>query len=212
MLIFYFRTAEDAFVKDRDTTQPGGEWEKICRLCEFNPKNSKNTKDVSRLRSILLQLKQTPLMRWNETVSFPETEDVCCDWFMCRICSMSMCHSMNTARILILHFVICHFRVLTVYLKFHKLILFQCNLKRYWNWIENYRNYGKPFFIFLIFFFFIFNLCTLTGLKQKGEHVCQLWKVKWMSLARYIYSCLWLLDKYYQGIFTMADFWTLNLK
>ncbi|XP_048726987.1 clathrin light chain A-like [Ostrea edulis] len=57
------RTAEDAFVKDRDTTQPGGEWEKICRLCEFNPKNSKNTKDVSRLRSILLQLKQTPLMR-----------------------------------------------------------------------------------------------------------------------------------------------------
>ncbi|XP_062607600.1 clathrin light chain A-like [Saccostrea cucullata] len=57
------RTAEEAFVKDRDTTQPGGEWEKICRLCEFNPKNSKNTKDVSRLRSILLQLKQTPLVR-----------------------------------------------------------------------------------------------------------------------------------------------------
>ncbi|XP_022310309.1 clathrin light chain B-like isoform X1 [Crassostrea virginica] len=57
------RTAEEAFVKDRDTTQPGGEWEKICRICEFNPKNSKNTKDVSRLRSILLQLKQTPLVR-----------------------------------------------------------------------------------------------------------------------------------------------------
>lgn len=57
------RTAEEAFKKDRDTTQPGGEWEKICRICEFNPKNSKNTKDVSRLRSILLQLKQTPLVR-----------------------------------------------------------------------------------------------------------------------------------------------------
>ncbi|XP_052684727.1 clathrin light chain A-like isoform X1 [Crassostrea angulata] len=56
-------TAEEAFKKDRDTTQPGGEWEKICRICEFNPKNSKNTKDVSRLRSILLQLKQTPLVR-----------------------------------------------------------------------------------------------------------------------------------------------------
>ncbi|XP_033726584.1 clathrin light chain A-like isoform X5 [Pecten maximus] len=55
--------AEEAFVKDRDETQPGGEWEKICRLCEFNPKNSKNTKDVSRLRGILLQLKQTPLVR-----------------------------------------------------------------------------------------------------------------------------------------------------
>ncbi|KAK3088249.1 hypothetical protein FSP39_016583 [Pinctada imbricata] len=57
------RAAEASFVKDRDTTQPGGEWEKICRLCEFNPKNSKNTKDVSRMRSILLQLKQTPLVR-----------------------------------------------------------------------------------------------------------------------------------------------------
>ncbi|XP_021374944.1 clathrin light chain A-like isoform X7 [Mizuhopecten yessoensis] len=57
------RAAEEAFVKDRDETQPGGEWEKICRLCEFNPKNSKNTKDVSRMRGILLQLKQTPLVR-----------------------------------------------------------------------------------------------------------------------------------------------------
>lgn len=65
----FCRTAEEAFVKDRDTTQPGGEWEKICRICEFNPKNSKNTKDVSRLRSILLQLKQTPLVRW--TATFP---------------------------------------------------------------------------------------------------------------------------------------------
>ncbi|VDI16705.1 Hypothetical predicted protein [Mytilus galloprovincialis] len=57
------RASEAAFVKERDETQPGGEWEKICRLCEFNPKNSKNMKDVSRFRSILLQLKQTPLVR-----------------------------------------------------------------------------------------------------------------------------------------------------
>ncbi|WAR17810.1 CLCA-like protein [Mya arenaria] len=55
------RESEAAFVADRDQTQPGEEWEKICRLCEFNPKNSKNTKDISRMRSILLQLKQTPL-------------------------------------------------------------------------------------------------------------------------------------------------------
>ena len=55
--------SEVAFVKERDETQPGGEWEKICRLCEFNPKNSKNMKDISRFRSILLQLKQTPLAR-----------------------------------------------------------------------------------------------------------------------------------------------------
>ncbi|KAJ8321610.1 hypothetical protein KUTeg_000081 [Tegillarca granosa] len=57
------RAAEAAFTKERDETQPGGEWEKICRFCEFNPKNSKTTKDVSRMRSILLQLKQTPLVR-----------------------------------------------------------------------------------------------------------------------------------------------------
>ncbi|XP_052260144.1 clathrin light chain A-like isoform X1 [Dreissena polymorpha] len=57
------RESEAAFIADRDETQPGEEWEKICRLCEFNPKNSKNTKDISRFRSILLQLKQTPLVR-----------------------------------------------------------------------------------------------------------------------------------------------------
>ncbi|XP_059142240.1 clathrin light chain B-like isoform X1 [Physella acuta] len=55
--------AETAFVKDRDEKVTGQAWEKITRLCEFNPKNSKNTKDVSRFRSILLQLKQTPLVR-----------------------------------------------------------------------------------------------------------------------------------------------------
>ncbi|XP_059158439.1 clathrin light chain A-like [Physella acuta] len=57
------RAAETAFVKDRDEKVTGQAWEKITRLCEFNPKNSKNTKDVSRFRSILLQLKQTPLVR-----------------------------------------------------------------------------------------------------------------------------------------------------
>ncbi|KAH9490547.1 hypothetical protein Btru_034078 [Bulinus truncatus] len=57
------RAAENAFIKDRDEKIPGQAWEKITRLCEFNPKNSKNSKDVSRFRSILLQLKQTPLVR-----------------------------------------------------------------------------------------------------------------------------------------------------
>ena len=62
-ILFINRESEAAFVADRDQTQPGEEWEKICRLCEFNPKNSKNTKDISRMRQILLQLKQTPLVR-----------------------------------------------------------------------------------------------------------------------------------------------------
>ncbi|BFZ21434.1 hypothetical protein BsWGS_24471 [Bradybaena similaris] len=57
------RAAETAFIKDRDESIPGQAWEKITRLCEFNPKNSKCTKDVTRFRSLLLQLKQTPLVR-----------------------------------------------------------------------------------------------------------------------------------------------------
>jgi len=56
------RDAEDAFVTERDEKKPGGEWERVCRLCDFNPKSIvRSGKDVSRMRSILLQLKQTPL-------------------------------------------------------------------------------------------------------------------------------------------------------
>merc|ERR550534_112514 len=57
------RVAEAEFVKERDETTPGNEWERISRLCDFNPKNNKNTKDVSKLRSLLLQLKQNPIAR-----------------------------------------------------------------------------------------------------------------------------------------------------
>lgn len=57
------RVAEAEFVKERDETTPGNEWERISRLCDFNPKNNKNTKDVSKLRSLLLQLKQNPVNR-----------------------------------------------------------------------------------------------------------------------------------------------------
>lgn len=55
------RESETAFVQQRDERKPGGEWERVCRQCDFNPKGSRNTKDVSRMRSILLQLKQTPI-------------------------------------------------------------------------------------------------------------------------------------------------------
>ena len=57
------RQAEAAFVDERDEDVPGTEWERVSRMCDFNPKNSKNTKDVSRMRSIFLQLKQTPPVR-----------------------------------------------------------------------------------------------------------------------------------------------------
>jgi len=57
------RAGEEAFVKERDEKVTGQAWEKVSKLCEFNPKGSKTTKDVSRMRGILLQLKQTPLVR-----------------------------------------------------------------------------------------------------------------------------------------------------
>lgn len=61
--IFLSRTDEEAFVADRDDSTGGHDWERVCRMCDFNPKGTKNTKDVSRMRSIFLQLKQTPLVK-----------------------------------------------------------------------------------------------------------------------------------------------------
>ncbi|XP_001506919.2 clathrin light chain A isoform X3 [Ornithorhynchus anatinus] len=57
------RAAEEAFVNDMEETSPGTEWERLARLCDFNPKSSKQAKDVSRMRSVLISLKQTPLAR-----------------------------------------------------------------------------------------------------------------------------------------------------
>lgn len=56
------RAAEEAFVSDVEETSPGTEWERVARLCDFNPKSSKQTKDVSRMRSVLISLKQAPLV------------------------------------------------------------------------------------------------------------------------------------------------------
>lgn len=57
------RAAERVFLAEMEDKQPGGEFERVCRVCDFNPKNSKNTRDVSRMRGLLLQLKQTGLQR-----------------------------------------------------------------------------------------------------------------------------------------------------
>ena len=38
--------------------KPGTEWERVAKLCDFNPKTARNTKDISRLRSVILHLKQ----------------------------------------------------------------------------------------------------------------------------------------------------------
>ncbi|XP_036403626.1 clathrin light chain B isoform X5 [Megalops cyprinoides] len=55
--------SEEAFLKECDEDAPGSEWERVARLCDFNPKTSKQSKDVSRMRSVLISLKQTPLVR-----------------------------------------------------------------------------------------------------------------------------------------------------
>ncbi|KAG2466927.1 clathrin light chain A isoform X3 [Polypterus senegalus] len=56
------RAAEEALAADVDETNPGTEWERVARLCDFNPKSSKQAKDVSRMRSVLISLKQSPLV------------------------------------------------------------------------------------------------------------------------------------------------------
>ncbi|XP_076869292.1 clathrin light chain A isoform X3 [Brachyhypopomus gauderio] len=57
------RAAEEAMASELDENNPGTEWERVARLCDFNPKSSKQAKDVSRMRSVLISLKQAPLVR-----------------------------------------------------------------------------------------------------------------------------------------------------
>lgn len=57
------RNAEKDLVMDNEKIEPGQEWERIAKLCDFNPKLSRNSKDTSRMRSIILQLKQSPIVR-----------------------------------------------------------------------------------------------------------------------------------------------------
>ncbi|XP_043833613.1 clathrin light chain A-like [Dromiciops gliroides] len=55
------RAAEKAFVNDVE--EPSGpEWGRVAWLCDFNPKSSKQAKDVSCMHSVLISLKQAPLV------------------------------------------------------------------------------------------------------------------------------------------------------
>ncbi|XP_060530392.1 clathrin light chain isoform X2 [Cylas formicarius] len=55
------RSAEKQFVAEDNDIQPGTEWERIAKLCDFNAKTKPGSKDVSRMRSIILQMKQYPV-------------------------------------------------------------------------------------------------------------------------------------------------------
>jgi len=54
------RALEQDQANERDSTQPGQEWDRVTRLCDFNSKSGRGTKDLSRLRGILLQMKNQP--------------------------------------------------------------------------------------------------------------------------------------------------------
>eukprot|EP00045_Choanoeca_perplexa_P020346 m.4125 g.4125 ORF g.4125 m.4125 type:complete len:171 (-) comp6723_c0_seq1:2477-2989(-) len=49
---------EASFIQQRDNAAPGSEWERVAFHVDFNVKSNRNEKDVSRMRSILLQVKQ----------------------------------------------------------------------------------------------------------------------------------------------------------
>jgi hypothetical protein len=52
------RTFEDDLFKNKTSNGKINDWDKITSLCEFNPKNNRSQKDLTRYRSVLLQLKQ----------------------------------------------------------------------------------------------------------------------------------------------------------
>jgi len=57
------REKEEEFVAEiggMNHIEPGSEWERVAKHCDFSAKAAGHTKDVSRMRSILLQLKQNP--------------------------------------------------------------------------------------------------------------------------------------------------------
>jgi len=57
------RNAEEEWIAERDSMSTGLEWEKVALMCDFNPKASRNKKDTSRMKTILLQLKQSPPLK-----------------------------------------------------------------------------------------------------------------------------------------------------
>lgn len=56
------REAESSSQQAREVPT-GSEWEQACGMCDFNPKAQVGLRDKSRMRGLLLQLKQTPLVR-----------------------------------------------------------------------------------------------------------------------------------------------------
>jgi len=56
------RAQEKAFLEDVNAKTPGTEWDRVVKNCDFNSKVSHATKDRSRMKQVLIQLKQNPLI------------------------------------------------------------------------------------------------------------------------------------------------------
>ena len=54
------RDQQKAFIESRDAPAKGNPWERVYNLVDLNPKAQKSVKDVTRMRSILTQLKTAP--------------------------------------------------------------------------------------------------------------------------------------------------------
>lgn len=46
-----------------DSKLPGKEWERLANMCDFNSKTNKSSKDLGRMRGLLLKMKAQPLVR-----------------------------------------------------------------------------------------------------------------------------------------------------
>ncbi|XP_069782191.1 clathrin light chain A-like [Narcine bancroftii] len=58
---YNLQQTEDPTLGEVEETSSGTDWERVLHLCDLNSKTSKPSKDVSRMRSVLLSLSQVPV-------------------------------------------------------------------------------------------------------------------------------------------------------
>eukprot|EP00039_Didymoeca_costata_P027754 m.19122 g.19122 ORF g.19122 m.19122 type:complete len:157 (-) comp6490_c0_seq1:1041-1511(-) len=57
------KSDEEAFIEKRDETGPGNQWERVAFLLDLASTKEKGRKDTGRMKSMLIQLKTTGLVR-----------------------------------------------------------------------------------------------------------------------------------------------------
>lgn len=61
ILNFDIRAVEEQTIAESKT--PGKEWERMANLCDLNARNNKSSKDLGRMRALLIMMKTKPLVR-----------------------------------------------------------------------------------------------------------------------------------------------------